>query len=668
MKKLILLINFIALSLFVQGQAPTITNFTPSIGTVGTLISITGTNLSNPTAITIGGVAAIPISNDGTTLVAMVMPAATTGGISLTTAGGTANGTGNFTVTATQFPNTQQGNKLVGTGATGVALQGYSVSISADGNTSIVGGRNDDSNAGAAWVYTRNGSTWTQQDKLVGTGATGAAYQGTSVSISADGNTAIVGGFADNNFAGAAWVYTRSGGAWIQQGNKLVGTGVIGVAAQGVSVNISADGNTAIVGGFADNNAAGAAWVYTRSGSTWTQQGNKLVGTGATGAARQGTSVSISADGSTAIFGGYADNNSAGAAWIYTRSGSTWTQQGNKLVGTGATGNAEQGSSVSISADGNTAIVGGSADNSNAGAAWIFTRSGSTWAQQGNKLVGTGVSGVGYQGNSVSISADGNTAIVGGYADNNSAGAAWVYTRSGAAWAQQGNKLVGTGATGNALQGQSVSISADGNTAILGSPNDDNAAGAAWVYNYVPSPLPVSLNNYNAKLQTDGTVLLTWNTFSEQNNDCFQLSRSTDGKNFAVINTIKGKGTTTQRSLYNYTDKTPKSGENYYKLVQVDLDGTRTEKGIRVVNFNFTESSNITVYPNPSSSTLNVEFEANTYTSISIIDLTGKEILKKEIAKTDNKVSLDVTKLTNATYIIKLQGDNGSMVRKFVKE
>jgi hypothetical protein len=106
---------------------PTITNFSPNSGPVGTLVTIIGTNLSNPTGITIAGVSAIPISNNGTTLVAMVMPGATTGGVSVTTAGGTANGSGNFIVTSSQVPNTQQGNKLVGTGAVGsVQQQGYS--------------------------------------------------------------------------------------------------------------------------------------------------------------------------------------------------------------------------------------------------------------------------------------------------------------------------------------------------------------------------------------------------------------------------------------------------------------------------------------------------------------------------------------------------------------
>lgn len=388
---------------------------------------------------------------------------------------------------------TQQGNKLVGTGAVGNANQGVSVSISSDGNTAIVGGHGDNNFAGAAWVYTRSGSVWTQQgNKLVGTGAVGIfPYQGYSVSLSADGNTAIVGGWGDNSGVGAAWVYTRSSGIWTQQGSKLVGTGFVsginGVR-QGASVSLSADGNTAIVGGWGDNSGAGAAWVFTRSGGVWTQQGSKLVGTGAVNSSNgawQGYSVSVSSDGNTALVGGLFDNDGAGAVWVYTLSGSVWTQQGNKLIGTGAVGTAEQGTSVSLSSDGNTAIVGGFADSNAAGAAWVYTRSGSVWAQQGSKLVGTGaVNGFigAAQGTSVSLSSDGNTAIVGGPNDNSATGAAWVYTWSGGVWTQQGSKFVGTGPVGSARQGTSVSLSSDGNTAIVGGPDDNSSAGGAWVY------------------------------------------------------------------------------------------------------------------------------------------------------------------------------------------
>jgi len=476
----------------VAAAVPVMNSISPVSGPVGTLVTITGTNLNNPTAITIGGVSAIPISNTGSSLVAMVMPGAKTGSVSVTTSGGTVNGS-NFTVTATKYPSVQQGGKLVGTGAissTHEVDQGWSVSISADGNTAIVGGPYDNNKVGAVWIYTRNNGTWTQQGaKLVGSGYIGASFQGNSVSISADGNTAIVGGLGDNNNEGAVWVFIRSNGIWTQQGNKLVGSGAIGSSAQGRSVSLSADGNTVVIGGIDDNNNTGAVWVFIRSNGIWSQQGSKLVGTGAIGNAIQGFSVAISSDGNTAIVGGIGDNNNEGAVWIYTRYNGIWAQQGNKLVGTGGSF-AKQGSSVSISADGNTAIVGGEDDNNTVGAVWVFNRSNGLWIQQGNKLVGLGALGQAYQGVSVSISADGNTAIVGGVADNNNTGAVWNYTRSQGVWTQQGVKLVGSGASGNAWQGQSVAISADGETAIEGGifdnpdnyPNTNKTIGAAWIF------------------------------------------------------------------------------------------------------------------------------------------------------------------------------------------
>jgi uncharacterized protein (TIGR03437 family) len=125
-----------------------------------------------------------------------------------------------------------------------------------------------------------------------------------------------VGGWRDNAGAGAVWMYTRSGGVWTQQGSKLVGTGAVGTAEQGNSVALSADGNTAIVGGPDDNNLAGATWVFTRSAGVWTQQGGKLAGTGAAGNPQQGYSVALSGDGNTALAGGYGDDN-AGAAWVF---------------------------------------------------------------------------------------------------------------------------------------------------------------------------------------------------------------------------------------------------------------------------------------------------------------------------------------------------------------
>jgi hypothetical protein len=225
---------------------------------------------------------------------------------------------------------------------------------------------------------------WKQQAELVGTDVTGPfSTQGTAVALSGDGNTAVVGGFNDNNEAnggngaGAAWVFERSHGVWSQQA-KLVGTGFVGAPMQGYSVSISDDGNTVIVGGPEDG-SAGAAWVFVRSYGVWSQQGPKLVGTDIIGPFQlQGISVSLSSDGNSAVIGGFADDNNMGAAWVFTRSDGVWTQKA-KLVGTGAIltpgsiiGGAEQGTSVAISGDGNTVLSGGPLDDT-AGAAWIFS-------------------------------------------------------------------------------------------------------------------------------------------------------------------------------------------------------------------------------------------------------------------------------------------------------
>lgn len=177
---------------------------------------------------------------------------------------------------------------------------------------------------------------WTQQGgKLVGTGATGSAEQGYSVALSADGKTALIGGTTDNSSEGAAWAFTRSGGVWSQQGSKLVPSDGVGTPQFGVAQALSADGNKAVVGGFTDNSANGAIWAFTRSGSVWTQQGGKVVALDGVEPSLLGYSVSLSADGGTAIAGGLNDNNGVGPAWMF----STGTDFGALNVGAVETAN-----------------------------------------------------------------------------------------------------------------------------------------------------------------------------------------------------------------------------------------------------------------------------------------------------------------------------------------
>ena len=408
-----------------------------------------------------------------------------------------------------QAQSLQEGSKLVGTSVVENANHGMSVAVSADGRTVVVGGpgpNNVDRDrsplvgpAGAAWVFTQRRGVWTEQGKLVGITSQhggGLWSQGASVALSADGKTAIAGGPSDDDATGAAWVFTLGGEGWMQQGNKLVGSGPYKPnesqlsPGQGVSVALSADGNTALIGGWRTE----GAWIFNRNGGVWTQQGKKLVGSGAVGSARQGMAVALSADGNTALVGGPADNSYIGAAWVFTRTGGVWTQQGKKLVGSGAGARARQGTSVALSADGHTAILGGPDNDSSdrarpfgfgpAGAAWVFTRSESVWMQEGQKLVSTGTSGNARQGTSVALSADGNLVALGGLANDAGIGAVSLFTRTAGQWMQV-KDLAGIGAV--VKSASSVALSADGNLVVIGAADDNRGIGATWVFTRKPS-------------------------------------------------------------------------------------------------------------------------------------------------------------------------------------
>jgi FG-GAP repeat protein len=388
-------------------------------------------------------------------------------------------------------PLVQQGPKLTGKEQSGGSNLGQSVAISADGDTALVGGPSDAEGGemlvGAAWVFTRSGSTWTQQGpKLRGGGRVGEGQFGISVALSSDGNTALIGGINDAN-VGAAWIFTRSGTTWTQQGPKLTGGGEeTGDGRFGKSVALSADGNTALVGAYFDNGNKGAAFGFRRSGSTWSHEGTKLTGAGEQGLAQFGSSVALSADGRTALLGGPMDEGAtaetmAGAAWAFANSGSGWVQEGGKLTSGGVKGAGELGTSVALSADGSTALVGAPADGASGGAR-AFIHSGAGWSHQGNELLPNNAVGSAGFGTSVALSAAGNAALIGGPDDEDGpaggtgptpSGAAWEFARVGTGWLQQGPKIVGT--TSESEFGAAVALAPDNLTALIGGPIDSTS-------------------------------------------------------------------------------------------------------------------------------------------------------------------------------------------------
>src|SRR5262249_25534012 len=208
-----------------------------------------------------------------------------------------------------------------------------------------------------------------------------------------------VGAAGDDDGTGAAWFYSRSGSRWRQLGAKLVPSGESEPSGFGRAVALSGNGIVAAIAGFGDDGAP-ATWIFTRAGATGTQT-SKPTRADASGPSSFGVRLALSTDGTTLLAGGHEDAGNVGAAWVFTRTGSAWAQQGTKLLASDERGHAGFGIRVALAADGNTALIGGMGDNGGIGAAWVFARAGSSWTQQGPKLTASDERGTGTFGGAV---------------------------------------------------------------------------------------------------------------------------------------------------------------------------------------------------------------------------------------------------------------------------
>jgi len=318
---------------------------------------------------------------------------------------------------------------------------GNGVALANDGNTLLVGATGEQSNAtgvggnqadtsvaqaGAAYVFTRTGTTWTQQAYLKASNTQVQAQFGWRVALSGDGTTAVVGSpgesgasngingtqTPDNNYgsSGAAYVFTRSGAPWSQQA-YVKASNPNSNAVFGNAVALSADGNTMAIGspqefsnatGINGNGAdtslayAGAVYTFARSGTTWTQQAY-VKASNTKDYEYLGCAIALSSDGNTLVAGSYGENSNstvinggnpadtsvteAGAAFVFTRSGTTWSQQA-YLKASDTAANSQLGWSVAISTSGDSVLVGAPKFSSQKGAGYNFTRSGTTWTQK----------------------------------------------------------------------------------------------------------------------------------------------------------------------------------------------------------------------------------------------------------------------------------------------
>jgi hypothetical protein len=364
---------------------------------------------------------------------------------------------------------------------------GYSVYIS--GDYAIVGAYDaNESDSGSAYIFKRDGTSWSQQAKL--TASDGAADNRFGWSVSISGDYAIVGAIWDDDNgsdSGSAYIFKRDVVSWSQQA-KL--TALDGAATDYFGYSVSISGDYAIVGALYDDDngsASGSAYVFKRDGVSWSQQAKLTASDGAVG---DNFGYSVSIDGDLAILGACWDDDNgtaSGSAYVFKRDGVSWSQQAKLTASDGANGD-NFGWSVSIS--GNLAIVGAycTDDNgSNSGSAYIFRWNGTSWIQRTELLASDGTLG-GHFGWSVSISGD--YAIIGAHSDDDSgsdSGSAYIFKRDGVVWSEQQKLLASDGAAYDYF-GNSVSIS--GHNAIVGAYwDDDNGSnsGSAYAFMYCPS-------------------------------------------------------------------------------------------------------------------------------------------------------------------------------------
>src|SRR5262245_24024502 len=319
--------------------------------------------------------------------------------------------------------------------------------------------------------------TLSQEAKLTAGDAASDDQFGAAVAIS--GETAVVGAPVDDTAAGpnagSAYVFVRSGAGWSQQA-KLTASDASAGALFGFSVAVA--GDTVVVGASGDNMLAGSAYVFVRSGTGWSQQA-KLTASDAASGDRFGDAVGISGD--TVVVGASDAASDAGAAYVFVRSGTSWRQQA-KLTASDAAAFDLFGRALAVTGD--SAVIGvvsdATAAGTNAGSAYVFVRSGTSWSQQA-KLTASDAAAFDTFGLSVAVSGD--TAVVGAISDDTDAGpdagSAYVFARSGTSWSQQA-KLTASDAAASDQFGRAVAVSGD--TAVVGAPFDDTIAGSVYLF------------------------------------------------------------------------------------------------------------------------------------------------------------------------------------------
>ncbi len=376
-------------------------------------------------------------------------------------------------------PWSQQAELTDPNGSYGGAI-GWSVALSGDATTALVGAPYQNNGAGAAYVFGHTGNSWTELARVTAPDGASGDYFGTSVALSANG-TLLIGAFGKNNHTGAAYVFTSLPYLGYVQQAELTEPNGSSNDEFGNAVALSSDGSTALIGApfahYSYGPGAGAAYTFTHSGSTWSLQ-TTLSASNASNGSEFGYAVALNSTGTSALIGAPMAGV-GGAAYVFAYN-TAWTQQAELTASNGANSDGF-GVSVALSSSPTVALIGAPNANGRAGAAYIFAPL-VNWSQQTELLASDGASNS-YFGNSVALTANGGTALIGAPNANGAStntGAAYVFQGSWSSWTQAAKLTASDGAVGDQLGG-AVALS-NGGFALVGAPGHPFNIGAAYIF------------------------------------------------------------------------------------------------------------------------------------------------------------------------------------------
>ena len=371
---------------------------------------------------------------------------------------------------------------------------GYSVAV--DGDTMVVGAEGDDSDKGAAYVFTRQSGAWSQVAKL--TASDGAANHKFGTSVAVDWDTVVVGAgwaYANDTESGAAYVFTKpaTGGGWADATETAKLTASDGAAFDVFGGSVAVAGDAVVVGANDDNSGgSGSAYVFVKpSSGDWADATETAKLTASDGADGDDFGASVSLDGDTVVVGAWQTDHvdtSSGAAYVFTEPGTGWADATETAKLTASHGAAYDEFAYSVGVDGDTVVVGAYGDDEDgesSGAAYVFTRPENGWISTTTETAKLTASDGAYGGGfGWSVGVDGDTVVVGA-TRNDSNGSAYVFTKPATGWTSTSTSTNLTASDGAANDQFGTSVAVDGNTVVVGADQDnDNGyySGAAYVY------------------------------------------------------------------------------------------------------------------------------------------------------------------------------------------